>query len=201
MRLADAPVAFNPCDVFTTLYKEVCTSVGRSGILAQQESRTLILPSAFTKLVEQELVRQFAGYLRRGSAASLHRQVMGSFQQRWVDLRSDGTCLCCIRRRPQFALPCGHSLCENCVRVFGRQSTADQWVFHIDACFLCHIEMPGIRIRIKPDTASVRVLSIDGGGTRGRIPLEFIRVLQDRLGLPCPVQRHFDVVYGTSSGK
>jgi hypothetical protein len=31
--------------------------------------------------------------------------------------------------------------------------------------------------------------------------LEFVRVLQDRLGLPCPVQRHFDVVYGTSSGK
>jgi hypothetical protein len=78
---------------------------------------------------------------------------------------------------------------------------SDPWLFRIDACFLCNTAMPDIQIRIKPDTASVRVLSIDGGGTRGRAPLEFIRVLQDRVGLPCPIQRHFDVVYGTSSGK
>lgn len=198
--VADTPVAFDPCDVFNTLYKEVCASVGRSSVLLQQEPRTLILPSAFTKLVEKEFVRQYADHLRHGSSESLHRQVMGRFQPRWVDLRSDDTCLCCIRCRPQFTLPCGHSLCERCVRVFGRRSTADPWVFHIDACFLCVIEMPDIKIRIKPDTASIRVLSIDGGGTRGRIPLEFIRVLQDRLGLPCPVQRHFDIAYGTSSG-
>lgn len=61
--------------------------------------------------------------------------------------------------------------------------------------------MVDTQIKVKPDTASVRVLSIDGGGTRGRAPLEFVRVLQDRLRLPCPVQHHFDVVYGTSSGK
>ncbi|KAI1839796.1 hypothetical protein JX266_013990, partial [Neoarthrinium moseri] len=53
---------------------------------------------------------------------------------------------------------------------------------------------------VKPDTAGVRVLSIDGGGTRGRAPLEFLQALQDRLGLPYPLQRNFDLIYGTSSG-
>jgi len=56
-------------------------------------------------------------------------------------------------------------------------------------------------VRIKPDTATARVLSIDGGGTRGRAPPEFLRVLQHAVALPIPVQRNFDVVYGTSSGR
>ncbi|KAM7210560.1 hypothetical protein V8F06_014060, partial [Rhypophila decipiens] len=131
---------------------------------------------------------------------ALHERVMARFQQLWVGLLSDDTCFCCIRRRPQFGLPCGHSLCENCIRVFGRQNMADPWVFDIDTCFLCKMELSDIHIKVKPDTASVRMLSIDGGGTRGRVPLEFIRVLQDRLRLPYPIQRNFDVVYGTSSG-
>lgn len=80
-------------------------------------------------------------------------------------------------------------------------SVNDPWLFCINKCVLCKEDTTGLRIRIKPDTAAVRVLSIDGGGTRGRIPLEFIQVLQNSIGLPYPVQRNFDVVYGTSSGK
>ncbi|KAL5866372.1 hypothetical protein ACKVWC_011516 [Pyricularia oryzae] len=56
-------------------------------------------------------------------------------------------------------------------------------------------------IRVRPDNASVRVLSIDGGGVRGVAPLRFLQTLQDQLRLPdYPVQRHFDVIYGISSG-
>lgn len=86
------------------------------------------------------------------------------------------------------------------MRVFGRKSTFDPWLYHIDSCIFCLMKMD-IQIRVKPDTASVRVLSIDGGGTRGRAPLEFVRVLQERIGLPCLVQRYFDMAYGTSSGE
>lgn len=60
--------------------------------------------------------------------------------------------------------------------------------------------MRGVEIATKPPTASVRVPSTDGGGTRGRGPLEFLQALQDRLHLPYLVQRNFDVIYGTSSG-
>lgn len=54
---------------------------------------------------------------------------------------------------------------------------------------------------IKPPTASVRVLSLDGGGSRGRVPLVFLKEIQDAIGLPYPVQQNFDVVFGTSSGE
>ncbi|KAK3933650.1 acyl transferase/acyl hydrolase/lysophospholipase [Diplogelasinospora grovesii] len=190
---------FHPRDVFCTLYRETCSAACKSSVLAHEGSRYMILPSAFTSLVEEEMIKQFTQYASRGSSEALHRQLMASFQHEWANLRSDDTCFCCIRRRPQFGLPCGHSLCENCVRVFGRESPVDPWLFYIDACFLCQ-QVSDVRIRMKPDTASVRVLSIDGGGVRGRAPLEFIQVLQDCVGLPCPVQQHFDVIYGTSSG-
>ncbi|KAK1446488.1 hypothetical protein CTAM01_17378 [Colletotrichum tamarilloi] len=58
-----------------------------------------------------------------------------------------------------------------------------------------------MQVRVKPDTASVRVLCIDGGGTRGKYPLKVLKQLEDDIGLPGhPVQQNFDVVFGTSSG-
>lgn len=44
------------------------------------------------------------------------------------------------------------------------------------------------------------MLSIDGGGTRGVIPLEHLRLLQDALGPDCALQDMFDLAVGTSSG-
>ncbi|KAI1856299.1 uncharacterized protein JN550_013877 [Neoarthrinium moseri] len=70
----------------------------------------------------------------------------------------------------------------------------------IVSSFILDSYPPGMHLAVKPDTAGVRVLSIDGGGTRGRAPLEFLQALQDRLGLPYPLQRNFDLIYGTSSG-
>jgi hypothetical protein len=56
-------------------------------------------------------------------------------------------------------------------------------------------------VKIHPPTAGVAVLCIDGGGTRGVLPLKFMQRIQDRIGLPMPLQRFFKVVVGTSSGK
>lgn len=56
-------------------------------------------------------------------------------------------------------------------------------------------------MRIKPPTASVRLLTIDGGGTRGVVPLVFLQALEERIGLPYPVQENFDLAFGTSIGK
>lgn len=52
-----------------------------------------------------------------------------------------------------------------------------------------------------PPTAGVRVLTFDGGGVRGLVTLIYLLLLQDQIGLNYPVQEHFDVVVGTSSGK
>jgi hypothetical protein len=104
-----------------------------------------------------------------------------------------------MRRRPQYCLPCRHWYCPTCIRIFGRLDAVDPYVFHLDDCLLCEAGVAW-SIRMKPPTTTTRVLSIDGGGTRGRAPLEFLRILQDAIALPFPVQQNFDVIYGTSSG-
>ncbi|KAK0866001.1 hypothetical protein LTR87_015181 [Friedmanniomyces endolithicus] len=55
-------------------------------------------------------------------------------------------------------------------------------------------------IRLKPPTAGVRVLSVDGGGVRGIIPLEFLHLLQRSFGSSCRIQDLFDLALGTSAG-
>lgn len=44
------------------------------------------------------------------------------------------------------------------------------------------------------------MLTLDGGGVRGIATLQYLKNLQERIGLPYPVQENFDLVYGTSSG-
>ena len=58
---------------------------------------------------------------------------------------------------------------------------------------------------MKPPTAGVRLLSIDGGGVRGVLPLKALGNLEatfNRLAGPSgPIQEHFNIALGTSSGK
>lgn len=57
-----------------------------------------------------------------------------------------------------------------------------------------------LTVTLKPPTAGIRILTIDGGGIRGVVPLEFMRKLQDKVGPDCPIQDLFDLAFGTSSG-
>jgi hypothetical protein len=130
--------------------------------------------------------------LRPGTIANCPSSVTNS---------SEETCFACLRRRPRYCLPCQHWVCQNCVRVLCTLSDQDPWLFNVKKCLLCDATFNNVQIRVKPDTASPRILSIDGGGARGRAPLEFLRVLQHTIALPYPVQRNFDMVFGTSSGR
>jgi hypothetical protein len=163
----------------------------------------MILPSGFTALVEKQLSIYFNILTQTlgMSSALIHRQILLNFKDKWTSIRSDDTCFACLRRRPQYSLPCKHCICENCVQVFGTVSNLDPWLYLVGRCFLCGLATPGIAVKIKPKTATARVLSIDGGGVRGIVPLAFLKILQDLIGLPYPVQNHFDVAYGTSSGQ
>ncbi|KAI9855647.1 MAG: hypothetical protein M1813_009693 [Trichoglossum hirsutum] len=55
-------------------------------------------------------------------------------------------------------------------------------------------------VKVHPPTAGVGVLCIDGGGTRGVVPLKLMKRIQDRIGLPIQLQRFFKVAFGISSG-
>ncbi|KAF3030307.1 hypothetical protein E8E12_000580 [Didymella heteroderae] len=49
-------------------------------------------------------------------------------------------------------------------------------------------------------TAGVRVLSLDGGGIRAKVVLQFLQALELEIGIDMPVQENFDFGFGTSSG-
>lgn len=151
-------------------------------------------------LIRAEMRDLYCKYKEFGSSKDLQLYSLARFYENHLFPLSGESCFSCLRRRPMYNLPCGHWTCQTCVKIFHPPSTKDPWLFCVDRCVLCGVGTAGLRIRVKPDTATARVLSVDGGGTRGRIPLEFLQILQDSVGLPLPVQRNFDVVYGTSSG-
>ncbi|KAF4486799.1 Calcium-independent phospholipase A2-gamma [Colletotrichum fructicola Nara gc5] len=191
---------FDPRDVFQMFYKDVCHNVCGTAVLAHEGSTDFVLPSQFSKMIEAQMARIFRQLTTGQTSASLHRQLVAAFAEDWARLRSDSTCFHCLRRRPQFFPECGHGQCENCVKVFGIASAADPWLVEVDECILCG-QTICMQVRVKPDTASARVLCIDGGGTRGKYPLKLLKQLEDDIGLPGhPVQQNFDVVFGTSSG-
>ena len=114
-------------------------------------------------------------------------------------MQSNGTCLYCLQKKPEYVLTCGHAVCETCIQTFGRVETAAEYIYRLDSCLLCH--SGSIRVTLRPPTAGLRVLSIDGGGVRGVVPLEFLSLLQEAVGPTCKIQELFDLAFGTSSGK
>lgn len=159
----------------------------------------MILPSSFVRLLEAEFVKQVEAFSRllETSSAGWHQQRLSEFKVDWLTIRSTKTCFACMTGRPQYRLPCGHIIDENCVRKFGVKT--DLWNFDIPNCFLC-LAAIGVSIKVKPPTATPRLLSIDGGGARGIIPLMVLQALEERIGLPYPVQGNFHFIFGTSVG-
>ena len=163
----------------------------------------MVLPSGFLKMVESQLVISFEGLFGENETASAeaHRRNLQKFQSFWRRMHSDSTCFVCLSRAPQYDLPCGHSVCERCVRIFANWHHTDSCMFKICSCFLCGLEFPEILVKVKSATAGVRILLIDGGGVRGIFPLRILELLNDRVGLPYPIQENFNGAFGISSGK
>ncbi len=84
--------------------------------------------------------------------------------------------------------------------VFGNPVAGKESHFKIDVCILCSTRGTLVA-RLKPPTAGARILSIDGGGVRGVVPLEFLGLLQGLLDSDLSVQDLFEQAFGTSSGE
>ncbi|EXU95695.1 patatin-like phospholipase family protein [Metarhizium robertsii] len=152
-------------DVFTALYQGACRKL----------SEDIDFPG--TDLILRHMSLLHAKFERTGGMiTSIHRQTMNRHRDRWLYIEgSSDTCFVCLRRRPEYLLPCDHTLCRSCVKDFGDQ---------------CH----------RPPTAGVGLLSLDGGGVRGIVQTEILRLLEERIGLPIPVQEHFQLAAGVSAG-
>jgi hypothetical protein len=189
--------------VFRTLCRDVFYQVSESRVIAFEGSRDVILRSGFISEVETQLRGFFEQSIRSKATPSLeiHRGNLRIFEHRWRSIQSSTTCLVCLRRRPQYGLPCGHIICENCVLVFRECCVDDPWIFRVHRCFLCGVEMPKeIVVTIYPPTAGVGVLCIDREGTQGALPLKYIKRIEDRIKLRIPLQKFFKVAFSISLG-
>ena len=139
------------------------------------------------------------------TAVELHRSQLQTHRQILAKVFSRSSCLCCLSRSPERGIPCCHILCERCIQIFKKRISPEQYIYSMPTSPLCGNETVSFRAHMKPPTAGVRLLSIDGGGVRGVLPLKALGNLEatfNRLAGPSgPIQEHFNIALGTSSGK
>jgi hypothetical protein len=114
-------------------------------------------------------------------------------------LKTTQTCLFCVRICPEYGLVCNHSLCYSCVCTFATRCFGMPHRFKLPQCLLCLAKVDFVAWE-ELATVNPCILSIDGGGIKGRVALEFLCALQEELGSDVPLQTCFDLFVGTSSG-
>jgi hypothetical protein len=164
-------------------------------------SKDIIRPNTFLHLLEESMVQGYKviSVYEDTLITETHRKNISEWSNTWNEIYTNKTCLMCLARVPQYRLHCGHYICENCVVVFG-EKPEDNY-FKVEYCFLCGRPTYLDTIKIHPPTTGASILCIDGGGIRGLIPLKFLELLQENIGIPIPIIRLFKLVFGTSSGK
>lgn len=75
--------------------------------------------------------------------------------------------------------------------------THTTWNFHVDKCPLCQARNQ-LSHPLKPYTAGVRVLTVDGGNLDD---LETLSTFEQSLGLPLGMRESFDMVNSSGFGK
>ncbi|KAI0484539.1 acyl transferase/acyl hydrolase/lysophospholipase [Xylariaceae sp. FL0804] len=115
-------------------------------------------------------------------------------------LVSHTACFCCLFGQAEHVLPCGHVLCTACVSAYGHPRGANGF-----AILECPFEGPMNKrqsswiVHLKPKSAGVRVVTLDGGGIRGIVELEALRQIEIALG-GVPIRCFVDLLVGTSTG-
>ncbi len=185
---------FDPEIVYDHIYKPLCVQ----SLVASSKTQSLVPHQ--NQAIRDSLADQFSVMQISGETAdTIHRSTFGSINIPWEKFQSNQTCLPCLRRKPEHVLSCGHSVCDTCVRIFGCPVLGSEYTYELKSCPLC--SSGWLTVALKPPTAGVRILSIDGGGIRGVVPLEFLGILQNVVGPDCPIRDLFDLAFGTSSGE
>ncbi|EPS35758.1 hypothetical protein H072_10759 [Dactylellina haptotyla CBS 200.50] len=113
---------------------------------------------------------------------------------------SHSACLVCLVHSPEHHLQCGHVICTPCLQTYGN---AKPGCITIAYCPMHRVERefyPYQIFTIKPPSAGVRVLSLDGGGVRGLSQLIMLEYLENALGFDLQLTSFFDLIVGTSTG-
>lgn len=120
----------------------------------------------------------------------------------WARAKSTATCFACLQSVPDHTLPCGHALCDDCVKDFGSPLPLRHYCYTLDECILCHgrFDKPQV-VKLIPRCSGIRVLTLDGGGVRGVLELAVLKKVEERIGLGLPIRDFFDLIVGTSTGE
>lgn len=177
-------------------------SVEKQWLQEQSVHSSELLSMSLGKLIETQFALLFRENMDSSTdtSAAAHWRLLKKFQPY---LGKIGT-LCsmmCLQRPPEHKLPCDHTVCEKCIQIHLESNAHDPWLFELDECPLCHLTFtPRVIIKMHNPARGFRVLCLDGGGCRGIIPLKLLQALEDRIGLPLPVQQNFDMFLAPSSG-
>jgi hypothetical protein len=104
--------------------------------------------------------------LHRNKTLQMYTEVWGADCVREIATRNTGhsTCLSCLASVPIHALKCGHLICEDCLVAYSKAASGARRAISI--CPLCcnmdNPWRPARMIAIKPPTAGLRILSLDG---------------------------------------
>lgn len=144
------------------------TSISRAELQRDFESRVFV---CLQKLHQDLQDRTVKGENDMAVAKEIHQeQTLRPF---WGGLNDDGVvrhfhshtaCFCCLFDVPEHALPCGHTICTKCASMYGEYD-GPQMSLRIQSCPLCTggpKQNHPWTIHLKPKTAGVRILTLDG---------------------------------------
>jgi hypothetical protein len=181
--------------IYYTLYKSSCYQAAQKIFSSASFSKSLC------QSVENQLIKLFSTYTSQSSTSlDVYRSSLQGNQKYLENIKSNRTCLLCLHRKPEHALPCGHAFCDNCVLRFGEGMVGFEHRYILKFCSICSSQN-GLVVELKGPTAGINILCVDGGGSRGIIPLEVLSSLQAMIGPDLPIQDFFDLKFGTSAGK
>lgn len=154
--------------MFNALYRESC----------HESSATHLYVDC--KSVLYQFIHAFAGLTPITTAAAARRKRLRDFYRQWAGLRSTKVCFLCMCRRSEHVMPCRHTICDNCVVIFGIKSSSAEYHTDLSRCPICGDRFT-LTIRRLPPTKGPVIFSLDGGGVRGLIQLGLLRAIENRL--------------------
>ncbi|KAK4974003.1 hypothetical protein LTR28_010799 [Elasticomyces elasticus] len=201
---AGATTGLTPSAVFPPIlaFKQLYKSASKAAVY-ERAVQPLVRKSLLAAIERdfESLFEELASASGDRAAAALHLHRLQSLHVHLRDLRSHKTCLSCFLRTPEKVFDYGHALCDTCIKTYGKRSNAEKYTFAMTACILCGAAHHGPASQMVPPTAGVRMLSLDGGGVRGVIPLVFLDRMEQLLSdLRCPLGDFLDFVCGISAG-
>lgn len=183
--------------VFDQIYQRHCLTAINNTIV-QEDGRTSLIHNLRERLSHD--YKELNACIESGPVTQ-HLRRLGDLHEYLKPTKSHKTCFCCLLRAPEKVISCGHALCDLCVRTFGQMDPECKDTFIISDCILCGERNHKSVISLIPATAGVRLLSLDGGGIRGVIPLVYLQYMQEAITeLHIPLRSMFDFVCGTSAG-